>query len=92
MPTGHAESVRTPRVHALVSSYIWRVLFYIYHARVAITSPLQAFLAYKFDLMVLIGNFHQPVFWALLSQMFRVINELLVLLVLMLLKETVDVA
>ena len=42
--------------------------------------------------MVLIGDFDQPVFWALLSQMFRVINELLVLLVLMLLKETVDEA
>jgi hypothetical protein len=92
MPTGHAESVTTPRVHAFVSSYLWRVLFYVDHSRVAITSPLQAFLAYKFDLMVLMRDFHQPVFWALLSLMFRVINELLVLLVLMLLNETVDVA
>ena len=35
--------------------------------------------------------FHKPVSRALLSQMLRVINELLVFLVLMLLKDTVDV-
>jgi hypothetical protein len=91
MPTGHAKSVSTPRVHAFVSPYLWRVLFYVDHARVAMSSPLQAFLAYKFDLMVLMRDFHQSMFRALLSQMLRVINELLVFLVLMLSKETVDV-